>query len=121
MTTRSRARAAVLRRGRDNLPWLPWFVLLGLLLAGFAFQAAAQTMGTKPNPDSSGPQLAVPHEGRGDGTPDDAPGSDRGLVRPPRAVDPGIHTAPPAPGSAGTMPVIPPPGTPGGNQQVQPR
>ena len=42
-----------------------------------------------------------------------------GTLRPP-TVDPGIH-APLPPNSQGTMPVIPPPGTPGGNQRVVPK
>jgi len=43
----------------------------------------------------------------------------QGTVQPP-AVDPGINKNPPAPG-VGTMPVIPPPGTAGGNQTVVPK
>jgi hypothetical protein len=46
--------------------------------------------------------------------------SDRGVVRPPD-VDPGIQApAVPAP-TPNTMPVIPPPGTPGGDQRTEPR
>lgn len=44
---------------------------------------------------------------------------DRGTVKPP-SVDPGMTVAPPRNGS-GTMPVIPPPGSPGGNQSVVPK
>lgn len=43
----------------------------------------------------------------------------QGTLRPP-AVDPGI-AAPMPQHSQGTMPVIPPPGTPGGNQKVVPK
>jgi len=43
----------------------------------------------------------------------------QGTLQPP-SVDPGINATPPAHG-AGTMPVIPPPGTPGGNQRVVPK
>ena len=62
--------------------------------------------------------------------PDKAPGatadqnlSDRlsrqqGTLRPP-TVDPGIQA--PAPRGQGAMPVIPPPGTPGGDQKVVPK
>ncbi len=43
----------------------------------------------------------------------------QGTLHPP-AVDPGIHV--PAPSQAqGTMPVIPPPGSPGGNPNVVPK
>lgn len=43
----------------------------------------------------------------------------QGTLQPPN-VDPGINAAPPARGATG-MPVIPPPGTPGGNQKVVPK
>ena len=43
----------------------------------------------------------------------------QGMLQPP-TVDPGINATPPAHG-AETMPVIPPPGTPGGNQKVVPK
>ena len=42
----------------------------------------------------------------------------QGMLHPP-AVDPGITATPPAHGE--TMPVIPPPGTPGGDQKVMPK
>ena len=41
-----------------------------------------------------------------------------GVICPPPHIDPGMKT--PAP-PAGTMPVIPPPGSPGGNPHVQPK
>ncbi|WP_458760022.1 hypothetical protein ACSVBT_04230 [Afipia sp. TerB] len=41
-----------------------------------------------------------------------------GVLCPPSGVDPEIHT--PAP-NTGTMPVIPPPGSPGGDQNVRPK
>jgi hypothetical protein len=43
----------------------------------------------------------------------------KGTLRPP-PVDPGIQ-APLPPRGQGTMPVIPPPGTPGGDQRVVPK
>ena len=42
-----------------------------------------------------------------------------GVIRPPTGVDPGM-TQPPPP-SAGRTPVIPPPGTPGGKRNVNPK
>lgn len=43
-----------------------------------------------------------------------------GVLKPPENVDPGIHQ--PAPGHTGDdMPVIVPPGEPGGDQSVQPK
>ena len=41
-----------------------------------------------------------------------------GVICPPRTGDPGVK-APPA--NNGKMPVIPPPGSPGGNPNVQPK
>lgn len=43
----------------------------------------------------------------------------RGTITPP-SVDPGMTVAP-APSGRATMPVIPPPGSPGGNQSVVPK
>jgi len=43
-----------------------------------------------------------------------------GVIRPPAGVDPGIQAPAPVP-APGTTPVIPPPGTPGGDMRVQPR
>ena len=42
-----------------------------------------------------------------------------GVITPPAGVDPEIKQTPPATGS--TMPIIPPPGTPGGNPTVKPK
>lgn len=42
-----------------------------------------------------------------------------GVITPPTGVDPEIKQTPPPTGS--TMPVIPPPGTPGGNPAVKPK
>lgn len=43
-----------------------------------------------------------------------------GVIRPPAAMDPGIAVPAPDPNPNST-PVIPPPGTPGGNPSVQPK
>jgi hypothetical protein len=42
-----------------------------------------------------------------------------GVIKPPTGIDPEIKQAPPPTGA--TMPVIPPPGTPGGNPAVKPK
>ena len=44
-----------------------------------------------------------------------------GVIKPPAGVDPGIHAAPKDPNAGSNMPVIPPPGSPGGDQNVQPK
>jgi hypothetical protein len=43
----------------------------------------------------------------------------KGVIRPPRGVDPEMQIPPP-PGS-GKTPVIPPPGSPGGDQAIEPK
>ena len=42
-----------------------------------------------------------------------------GVITPPTGIDPEIKQTPPPTGS--TMPIIPPPGTPGGNPAVKPK
>jgi hypothetical protein len=42
-----------------------------------------------------------------------------GVITPPAGIDPEIKQSPPATGS--TMPIIPPPGTPGGNPAIKPK
>jgi hypothetical protein len=42
-----------------------------------------------------------------------------GVICPPQQVDPDMKA--PTPPGGGTMPVIPPPGSPGGDQSVQPK
>jgi hypothetical protein len=44
----------------------------------------------------------------------------RGVIHPPADLDPGLTQAPPATGPQ-SMPVIPPPGTPGGRTDVNPK
>ena len=44
----------------------------------------------------------------------------QGVIRPPGGVDPGMQVPPPDPGSQRT-PVIPPPGSPGGDRTIEPK
>lgn len=77
---------------------------LATLAAG---QALAQSATTPPS-QATPPEQVAPG------------GTTSGVIHPPTGVDPGIRVPAPDP-QAGTMPVIPPPGTPGGNQAVQPK
>lgn len=43
-----------------------------------------------------------------------------GVITPPKGVDPGM-VQPPPPDAAGTMPIIPPPGSPGGDPTIRPK
>jgi hypothetical protein len=76
------------------------------------------------NPQTTIPEKVDPPLPKGDTTGSTGPtlsdqleGS-KGVIRPPANVDPEMRI--PAP-DVGRTPVIPPPGTPGGNQEVQPK
>jgi hypothetical protein len=100
-------------------------VTLGLaaLLAGSSFAAMAQTA-----PGAPGTDQVIPEKDRT--RPTDQPGSSQtlsdkldksgGVIKPTTDVDPGINKAAPVPNPNST-PVIPPPGSPGGNPDVKPK
>ena len=44
-----------------------------------------------------------------------------GVIEPPSGIDSGMHVAPKDPNAGSNMPVIPPPGSPGGDQSIQPK
>ena len=118
---RPRARALALTRDRNEAMRRAWPLLAALASAASIAAAHGQTT-TVPNKDETGPQTAVPAPlppGSGADTPG---GSARnGIIRPPPVSgDPGINRGAPGAG-AGSMPVIRPPGTPGGNQEVIPK
>jgi hypothetical protein len=90
------------------------------LMAAVTAPAAAQTSAApqmqKPDADSPKPSPTMPSTGE-----DLSRKLDRsnGVIKPPAGVDPGMpveHGKTTAP-----MPVIPPPGSPGGNPRVQPK
>jgi hypothetical protein len=107
--------------------------------AGLAGPAAAQS-GATPAPDAlrrappeidqsrPGGDPAAPRPDRSGGGPtgndiigdNEGGGTARGVIRPPMGVDPGIQGTVPDP-TPRTTPVIPPPGTPGGDRTVIPR
>jgi hypothetical protein len=96
-------------------------VALGIGLAALVNDAPAQAQ--QPGAGTSGAAGQVPV------TPDAAnpnqPLSEKldksgGVLRPPAGIDPGIHAPAPEPDPR-TTPVIPPPGTPGGDQNIQPK
>jgi hypothetical protein len=110
-TTRCRALAA------------GWLLPLALVSAA----AVAQTPpSTEPPPQGS----TAPPEEVEPGPPIGSPGSEEslgdeltrshGVLTPSQGVDPGLVKEPP-PAGATPMPVIPPPGSPGGNPDVQPQ
>ncbi len=76
-----------------------------------------------PSAPSPPPERIAPHAGPGQSgnhTLSDKLSQRQGTLRPPTGVDPGMTVAPP-PHAQGTMPVITPPGSPGGNQKMVPK
>ncbi len=92
--------------------WLAWALLAtGLALA--ATQAGlAQTTPAPlpPKTGETGPTTVPPASAQ----------PNRGVIRPPATVDPGMNRGTPN-REAFPTPVLPPPGTPGGNQRVTPK
>jgi hypothetical protein len=99
-----------------------------VLCAGLSGAAFAQANAVQPQPrDPNMPALqnTVPEKVEPNSTSSTGNLSDKlersdGVITPPGAADSTIKTIRPAP-NAGSMPVIPPPGSPGGNQSVQPK
>jgi hypothetical protein len=102
---------------------------LGLLATGIAaphlyaqeLQAQVQQPGIAA-PNAPGEVPTAPDAGNGKpGEPlSDRLSRSHGVIKPPANVDTGIHAPAPEP-NPGTTPVIPPPGTPGGDPNVQPK
>ena len=98
--------------------------LIVLMAATTAGIAAAQT--TVPSgPDHPGAACPpganadAPTLGKDSGKPlGDQLAASKGVICPPAGVDPQMRQAPP---EGGAMKVIPPPGSPGGDQSVQPK
>jgi hypothetical protein len=66
----------------------------------------------------SGNEIVAPNAQKSDKTLSDHLAQSGGVICPPAAVDPEIKLPTP---ETGRMPVIPPPGTPGGDQSVKPK
>ena len=101
------------------------FVLAAVLLSAACVAAGAQTT-TIPqgaeHPGAACPPGAgrdAPTVGKESGrTLSDQLAQSKGVICPPAGVDPEMRKAPP---EGGAMKVIPPPGSPGGNPNVQPK
>ncbi|MFH1558430.1 MAG: hypothetical protein ABII76_26820 [Pseudomonadota bacterium] len=106
-------------RGTHRRSALPAALVLGLglvLSQAIGATGTAAQVGSDPRrPDAPGPTLPAP---RSDENLSDRLDRTEGVIPPARNLDPELtHPAP----DVGTMPVIPPPGSPGGNPQVQPK
>jgi hypothetical protein len=87
--------------------------------------AQAEKPGNRSDPCAQGSatvgannEIVTPNAKKPDQTLSDHLASSGGVICPPPGVDPQIKAPTP---EAGKMPVIPPPGTPGGDQNVQPK
>jgi hypothetical protein len=104
----------------------PW-IIVGMTILAAATNASAQSDRTAPPAISSTPNLgcqartgglAVPTPGETTGSANlsDELSRSKGVICPPAEIDPSIS----APGR-GVTPVIPPPGTPGGDPTIIPK
>jgi hypothetical protein len=80
--------------------------------------AAVVTAGESPNREGPG-QPTTPSVPPASGTQSSDLSRSGGVITPPAGIDPEIKQTPPATGAK--MPIIPPPGTPGGNPAVKPK
>jgi hypothetical protein len=99
------------RRPDDNMRKIS-FIVAALVLGLGALSVAAQ----EPNARAGAGQPTVPPAS---GTTSSDLSRSGGVITPPASVDPDMKQNPPPSGA--TMPVIPPPGTPGGNPAVKPK
>jgi len=115
------------RLGRTG--WMAAVVLMGTATFAMAQDTDLKRPPAMPEPGTGIPEKIDPPLGTdsGAGQDGDITGtlSDRlnrseGVITPPAGIDPEIRVPAPEQG-AGTMKVIPPPGEPGGNPQVQPK
>jgi hypothetical protein len=135
---KSHARFLTLRRFKNLQPWLPWAACSTALLFGTAVYGQTTPLAPEMPPAA---QPTVPaeiqpgHTATGNAVPgmprEPAPspqtalpspqpeGKETGVIRPPPVGDAGITKPPPS--SDLTMPIVPPPGSPGGNQNIVPK
>jgi hypothetical protein len=105
------------------MPRLLASVVALLAIGAMAGTAIATTASTPPTPvgstESDQPSEPVPGVDKNKSLSEQLD-EDKGVIKPPPTGDSEIHTTAPNP-NPGTMPVIPPPGTPGGDESVQPK
>ena len=120
---------------KTRLPACAWLVAAMVVIASLAVATTrdvhAAQIGAMPAVDETVPQgedPPGPDNGAVDPNPAGKPGEslsdqldrNHGVIAPPPTGDSGIHTEAPNP-DPGTTPVIPPPGTPGGDPTIQPK
>jgi hypothetical protein len=98
-------------------------LLGGMLLGGAALAQDGGRREPPPDPPKSPPTLLPlpPEQGEGSGSSmSERLSRSQGVIRPPQEVDPAMQQETP-PTGPNSMPVIPPPGTPGGEPRVKPK
>jgi hypothetical protein len=85
------------------------------LLSLVAVAVSAEQRGGRPNEG----QPSAPIEPPASGTSSSDLGRSGGVITPPAEIDPAMKRTPPPSGAR--MPVIPPPGTSGGDQSIKPK
>ena len=98
-------------RARMRKIWILAAAVLGFGAIGVAAE--------EPRGHSGADQPTTPAVPPASGTTSSDLSRSGGVVIPPAEVDPGMKQTPPPSGA--TMPVIPPPGTPGGNPAIKPK
>ena len=105
-----------------------WSIAAAIVTVATGSMATAQVQGEQPKPPvtsppahddcSAGPNAPRPDETTGSKSLSERLSESKGVICPPAGVDSGV-AVPPITG--GRMPVIPPPGTPGGDPHIQPK
>jgi hypothetical protein len=90
-------------------------LVIAAVLGFGAVVAAAEELSSRPGAG----QPAAPAMPPASGTSGSDLNRSGGVITPPAGIDPEMKQTPPPTGS--TMPIIPPPGTPGGNPTVKPK
>jgi hypothetical protein len=105
-------KSAINRTARDVRRMIPRLIgaLAAIMIVGAPARAQTPAPATPPQTEGQAPS----------GDLSDRLDRSHGVIRPQGNVDPGISATPPDP-NPGTMPVIPPPGSPGGDPRVQPK
>jgi hypothetical protein len=105
------------------------WIIVGVIVLAAVTNASAQSDRTALPPISSTPNLgceartgglAVPAQGETTGSANlsDELSRSKGVICPPAEIDPSISAFPPG---RGVLPIIPPPGTPGGDPNIIPK
>lgn len=98
---------------------MPCRLMLALLIGALnvaAVHAQTNSPGADCPPDAGVNAPSIGRDSKGNLS--DQLASSKGVICPPAGVDPGMQQKP---AEGGTLKVIPPPGSPGGNPSVQPK